>query len=160
MATNPADLGRAQVEVAEEWTELYTSGKPELGADPLTSIEITLRNPAVYARNLDSRLSPALLEEWNKLFDFIRGVAGLVSLEAIDPEAMGSPLDYMQSLLFRGQVNPAYRRTVADIIDAASRLFEQSISSLPPHRDAQYLSGNVLAAKGWLKTAKRQYNLE
>lgn len=134
-----------QAKLGKEWAIVYADENKPL----VNSAEIVLRNPAVYARDLERHKLPENLnDEWKKLNDF---ADSLSTVAALKPTEWGNVngLDRIQSMIFRGDINPVFRGAVGDIMKASSDLFSRSVKIVPGNTD--YFKGNVVAAEAWIK---------
>jgi hypothetical protein len=146
----PLSIGERQVNAAKGWAEIYADSN----RTPNNSAEIALRTPAVYSREVDRiTLPPELRNKWHKLLAHCDSLAELASHT---PTEWGNinGLDKLQAMVYRGNVKLDFRRSVADMMEASSKLYEESAEVAPG--DQKYFEGNVIAAESWLARAKAQ----
>lgn len=134
-----------QAILGKEWAEIYS----DLNRKLVNTSEIILRNPAVYSRDIDRlNLPEELRDKWRNLSAFADSVSTVAAVKPIDWGNVKG-LDRIQSMVFRGDINPDFRGTIGDIMKASSNLFSESVKLSPG--DTDYFKGNVVAAEAWIR---------
>ncbi len=148
LETNPQQVAEQQVATAQEWATLYADPGREQGSK---SAEIVLRNPLVYLRDVNPQSLPEELQtRWHKLLDFSEALAVAAATRPVEWGADVVGLEKIQGLVRDGDIDPAFRGSVADVMKASSALFADSTQHIPGN--TKYYAGNVRGAANWLHT--------
>jgi hypothetical protein len=146
LIAEPARIADMQAMAGDSWAALYADRSA--GKLP-SSAEIVLRNPSVYVHDVSPRQLPeGLQDRWLAVMEFTDAV--VQQAKTVDHEwgREVNSLEKLQSLVFSGEIDPAYRGAVGDVMRASSRLFAESVREVPGN--TRYYAGNVIAAASWL----------
>jgi hypothetical protein len=142
-STNPGVVADQQRVLGAEWADLYA-------AEPLTSAEIAMRNPANYLHDVDLYSLPEHLQErWSALVDTADVIVEAAEITKSEWGLGINGIDKLQHRMLEGQLDPSYRERVAQVIRDASTLFADS--SVIRRGNTEYYAGNILGMATWIK---------
>ncbi len=143
---SPEHVADQQAVAGALWAEAlrHTEGDADMRKF-IRDAEITMRNPAVYTRgDFDLQGLPETLKgRWANLLKVGDGLAAVSGINDSDWQPESNSLSKIQHRMVSGDMNPAFKGTLADVIAESSQLFAESTAYIPG--DTGYFAGNAQA---------------
>ena len=147
-SNDPKQVAEQQRLLGAEWADLYAT---DVDKHSFKNAEIVLRNPLVYLQGLrPNQLPKDLTEKWSNLLNLSETVAVVAATEDKEWSTGVTGIEKIQSLMFSGSIDPAYRGSISDIMRLSSELFAESTMIVPGN--TSYFAGNIRGMSSWINT--------